>query len=297
MSDLYIRGMDFPTMLAEDKALHEELFSEAVYNNIYPYKVFYGVLPNFEFERVTILYGGNGSGKTTILNVMAEALGIRRHTKFNKTAFFDSYVRLCRVYGVNKSAVMKMITSDDVFNSIFFTRERNEIIDEKREKLFQEYAYYANPYTHIQDEMGNVNYLEHLEKLKSLIQAKNNTGSYYVKTRAEKNIIGKSNGETAIDFFMKELNDRGLYLLDEPENSLSARYQMELASYLSESSRFFGTQLVIATHSPFMLSIPGAKIYNLDTRPVSVTFDWTKLENMKCYYEFFKSFEADFEGR
>ena len=48
------------------------------YTTKYPFHVFrYRQLPEFTFEPVTILYGGNGSGKSTILNVMAESLHLR----------------------------------------------------------------------------------------------------------------------------------------------------------------------------------------------------------------------------
>lgn len=115
------------------------------------------------------------------------------------------------------------------------------------------------------------------------------------KNRVEKNFIGKSNGETAIDYFLTNINEPGLYLLDEPENSLSASYQRELSQYLFDSARFFGAQLIIATHSPFILSIPGAKIYNLDSEELSVTEDWTTLDNMKEYYALFKQYSEKVE--
>jgi predicted ATPase len=90
------------------------------------------------------------------------------------------------------------------------------------------------------------------------------------------------------------VKENALYLLDEPENSLSASMQMELARFLEDSARFYGCQLVIATHSPFLLSIRGAKIYDLDARPVAPR-RWTELENVRAYFDFFKSREKEFE--
>jgi predicted ATPase len=37
----------------------------------------------------------------------------------------------------------------------------------------------------------------------------------------------------------------------------------------------------------------GAKIYDLDTVPVSES-DWTELENVRMYYDFFKEHENEF---
>ena len=51
-------------------------------------------LERIDFEPVTILYGGNGSGKSTALHVMAEKAGLKREAPFNRTSFFDDYVAL-----------------------------------------------------------------------------------------------------------------------------------------------------------------------------------------------------------
>ena len=85
-----------------------------------------------------------------------------------------------------------------------------------------------------------------------------------------------------------------MYLLDEPENSLSPEKQQELLRFLEDSARFFHCQFVIATHSPFLLSMKGAKIYDLDEEIVDIK-RWTELGNVRAYYEFFKKHEAQFE--
>mgnify|MGYP000668304677 FL=1 len=82
------------------------------------------------------------------------------------------------------------------------------------------------------------------------------------------------------------MTENALFLLDEPENSLSPAKQQELVKFIEDSARFFGCQFVIATHSPFVLAIRGAKIYDLDEEPVDVK-RWTELENVRAYYEFF----------
>ena len=69
--------------------------------------------------------------------------------------------------------------------------------------------------------------------------------------------------------------------------------QQELVKFIEDSARFFGCQFVIATHSPFVLAIRGAKIYDLDEEPVDVK-RWTELENVRAYYEFFKKHASEF---
>ena len=116
----------------------------------------------------------------------------------------------------------------------------------------------------------------------------------FVKQRLAKNVEMFSNGETAMQYYTQRITENALYLIDEPENSLSAAFQLELARFLADSSRFFGCQLVIATHSPFLLSIPGAVVYDLDSTPVRPR-RWTELENVRAYYDFFKANAPAFE--
>lgn len=94
-------------------------------------------------------------------------------------------------------------------------------------------------------------------------------------------------------YFTEHIDRDAIYLLDEPENSLSIKYQIDLAKYISDSARHFGCQFIISTHSPILLSIEQAKIYDLDSRPVS-TKEWTELENVRAYYDFFKEHEDKF---
>lgn len=58
-------------------------------------------------------------------------------------------------------------------------------------------------------------------------------------------------------------------------------------------SSFFDCQFIISTHSPFLLAMNGAKIYDLDENPVDVK-RWTELENVRMYYNFFKEYEREF---
>ena len=103
-----------------------------------------------------------------------------------------------------------------------------------------------------------------------------------------------SNGEKALEYFKEHLLDESLYLLDEPENSMAPAFQQQLAKHIELLAYRLDTQFVIATHSPFLLSIHGARIYDLDSRP-SMEKAWYELENMKAYYSLFKRFEDKFK--
>ena len=103
-----------------------------------------------------------------------------------------------------------------------------------------------------------------------------------------------SNGETGLLYLIEQIAEPGLYLLDEPENSMSCETQLKLVEFIELSARAYNTQFIIATHSPFLLSIPNAKIYNLDTSPVSLS-KWWELENMKHYFKLFNKYQAEFQ--
>lgn len=297
MQKTYLKRFNLPS----DEAEHGFFFNLKMtcFNNFYPFGVVPQSFKKLEFYPFTVLYGGNGCGKTTILNIIAEKLGIRRSTRINKSSFMSDYIELCQFDMNEVPNAAKIITSDDVFSNIFLTREKNDIIDEKRSESFEFSSKCNTPGVYIKDIMddlvGDESWIDNVETLKKVVSARENTKSRFARETVGNNIIGKSNGETALEYFYSNLQEAGLYLLDEPENSLSAVYQRELAQYLSDSVRFFGAQLIIATHSPFMLSIPGARIYNLDSEEFCVTDDWTSLENMVEYYELFKEYSKSFE--
>ncbi len=180
-----------------------------------------------------------------------------------------------------------------MFQNIFRTREKNAFIDKNRHEIFEKYSAYHKENA-VRDGLHEKSLIENGDLVRDLYDSKK-TMSHFTESRVSKNVIGGSSGEAAIDFFVSEIKDNGLYLLDEPENSLSPKFQTELAVFLLSSARFFGLLLIIATHSPFILSIPGAKMYNLDTSPVSVTRDFTELESIRIYYKFFKNLSDRFE--
>lgn len=165
---------------------------ETCYTTRYPFNIFrYRNVPQLEFEPLTIFYGGNGSGKTTLLNMIAERRHFAREAVYNRSGFFEDYVRECSYKMADEKTVppgSRIITSDDVFDYLLDIRCINQGIDTERVKLFDQY---------------------------------------------------------------------------------------------------------ISTHSPFLLSMQGAKIYDLDSDPIGVK-PWTELENVKTYYGFFKSHEKEF---
>ena len=75
---------------------------------------------------------------------------------------------------------------------------------------------------------------------------------------------------------------------------MSPSLQLELVKMLEEMAWHCGCQFIIATHSPFLLALDGARIYDLDSCPVQVK-NWWELENTQVYYEFFRKHSHLFE--
>ena len=285
---MFLSAFAFPGEEAESDFLFD--LKTTYDQTAYPY----GVLPKvglneITFRKVTILCGGNGSGKSTALNVIAEKLSLARSSAYNRSRFFEDYVDRCAA--TVEEAIppgSRIITSDDVFDMMLDIRSVNEGIDRRREKLAEEYY-------DLRQEKFQIRSLEDLDRLHRINQARSRTYSRFIENESGRSLRERSNGESALMYFQSRLEMDTLCLLDEPENSLTPENQLLLADFLTESVRYCGNQLVISTHSPFLLALPGAKIIDLDDHS-RVAESWTQLRNPRVYYDFFKKHAGEFEN-
>ena len=294
---MYLEGFTLPNDMTEFKYLgyksHETAMQCYSHDNIYPFKLFpQKGLEQLQFAPITIFYGSNGSGKSTLLNIIGEKLGIERRAPFNHTPYFDSYLEYCRPhYPMHKYQVplgSQMITSDDVFEYLLDVRAINQGIENRRSQLAKEYD------TTFKEDTKNLSSLAEIDEYLRVYEIKHSSKSQFItRSGVSKEIVGKSNGESAFSYFTDKITDFCLYLLDEPENSLAPGLQAELLQFIEDSVRFYGCQFIIATHSPFLLSLKDAKIYDLDSVPVT-TKKWTELAGVRTYFDFFKKHETEF---
>lgn len=286
---VYLQSFRMPSRYDEENYFADRFnfkVKRTCYTTRYPFDLFrYRELPEFYFTDITIFCGNNGSGKSSLLNVIAEKLGLERTTPFNRSDFFDDYVDLCD-FQLDSSVPngSRIITSDGVFDKVLDIRRINDGIDGKRADLIDEYIREHS----LDAEPNRLQGFDDYDRWKRTydMRNKNKTQSRFLKENLIRNIEERSNGESALSYFVDSIEERALYLLDEPENSLSPQNQLRLKYFIEDSVRSFGCQFILSTHSPFLLSLKGANIYDIDATPPTEK-KWTELDCVRVYHDFF----------
>ena len=295
---IYLHSLSLPNIQQENDFVTKNYFKGGYHSTYYPFGIFANRgLEDVVFGPVTILCGDNGTGKSTLLNILAQRLDMRHESPYNDSPYMGEYVNRCSCDFDYQTPPwhMQIITSDDVFNRSFHRREMNMVTHDLQKQVLQEGR------EMLQDKNIHVNFEdpEDVARFQRKKIALGKHGSYsgphkLVMKEVGRDIVLHSNGENALEYFEQEFRPHGLYLLDEPENSLSIARQLILKEYIESMVRDEYCQFVIATHSPFLLAIEGATIYNLDDNPVS-TPHWTNIENVRAYFQFFKDYESQFD--
>jgi predicted ATPase len=78
----------------------------------------------------------------------------------------------------------------------------------------------------------------------------------------------QSHGESFLALAANRFGRDGLFVLDEPEAALSVTSALAFLAVLARAAEA-GSQFIIATHSPILLALPGARIYELSDRGVT----------------------------
>ncbi len=285
---IYLESFHIPSR-EED----ERFFDRCNQKINYPFVMFRdrGMPDNFEFGDITIFCGDNGSGKSTILNVIAEKLNLKRSSLYNRSALFDDYVELCECCLQNKpSRSSAIITSDDVFERVLEIRRLNQGIADRRESLLQEWSDGRS-----EDSDTSLHGLDDFDRWKRISdsRSKNKSQAQFLRSRLVRNAEERSNGESALSLFVDGIADNTLYLLDEPENSLSPANQLEFKYFIEDCVKSHGCQFIISTHSPFLLSLRGARIFDFDSVPVEKR-KWTELDCVRVFFDFFDTHSCEF---
>lgn len=105
-----------------------------------------------------------------------------------------------------------------------------------------------------------------------------------LESRYGVDLDANSHGQSFLRLFQSRFVAGGLYLLDEPEAPLSPQSQLGLIAMMGEMVAQ-DAQFIIATHSPILLSFPGAKIVSFDEAPVAEV-RYEELESVRLVKEF-----------
>jgi predicted ATPase len=173
--------------------------------------------------KVTFLVGENGTGKSTLLEAIAVALGLNaeggsRNFRFENRA---SHSDLHRYLEIRRGLQRP--------RSSFFLRAES----------------YFNLATEIE-----------------ALDAEPGGGPFVIEAYGRQSLHEQSHGESFFALFQHRFVSPGLYLLDEPEAALSPQRQMSFLTRLHDLVAT-GSQFLIATHSPIIMAYPDAQIYRL----------------------------------
>jgi predicted ATPase len=78
-----------------------------------------------------------------------------------------------------------------------------------------------------------------------------------------KSLHAQSHGESFLALFVNRF-EQGMYILDEPEAALSPQRQLSFLKIIHDLEKANQAQFRISTHSPIILSYPGAVLFSLD---------------------------------
>jgi len=259
-----------------------------IYNSYYPFGIFSHMknIKNIKFGSITLFCGSNGCGKSTLLNLISSKLNSVKKTNYDKGTLFKNYMD---VMGYEMNEVPEeivTITSDDIFDYLLDLRSINSHVNRRKDELARYYL--DNKYN-----SKDISIFDY-DEIRKNYETKTATMSKFIRGNLMNNTISlQSNGESSLIFWEKEIKENGIYILDEPENSLSAENTLKLKTFIEESVRFFNCQFIISTHSPFLLNLNEAVIYDLDKKNFAPV-KYEDIPSVRTYYEFFKSNEGKF---
>jgi predicted ATPase len=104
-----------------------------------------------------------------------------------------------------------------------------------------------------------------------------------------------SHGEGFMKIFESRFTQRGVYILDEPEASLSPVRQLPFMSLVQDMVKHQQAQFLMATHSPIIMGMPGATLYEIRDEKITEV-DYESTDHYKITKSFLDNREAFFKA-
>lgn len=189
--------------------------------------------------QVTFFVGENGTGKSTLLEAIAIALGLNAEGGSRNMTF-------------NTSNEQNLLAPH-----LHINRGRN--LRRPRDSYFLR----AESYFNVATEIDTLDAIEAGDAPK------------LIAGYGHKSLHHQSHGESFLTLLTYRLGGNGIYLFDEPEAALSPMRQMSMITALHQLIQR-GSQLIIATHSPILLAYPNATLYHFNQNGIHpITYEQT----------------------
>ncbi len=229
-----------------------------------------------EFEApVTFFAGENGAGKSTILEALA--LGCDLPTMGAQDAQHDPTLGSVSALG----NAIRFSWRRRTRNGFFFRAEdffgfQKRMGELKRDLQVQIAAYESDVGDNREENYG-------IERAIGTLRGQ----IHELDSRYGEDADARSHGEAFLNAFRARISAPGLYLLDEPEAALSPLRQMAFLKLVKDAVEA-GSQFIIATHSPLLLRLDGAQIFDFDSSPVQVC-EWDELSSVRLWRAFWSA--------
>lgn len=219
---------------------------------------------------VTFFVGENGSGKSTLLEALA--LAAELPTVGTEDAARDPFLEAQR----RLAGALKLTWTARTRRGFFL---RAEDFFGFQRRLVRDRADYEARLAEIELEFeGRSDHAKGLAKLPTASVLADLERRYGREPEA------RSHGEAFLQLFQGRFAPGSLVLLDEPEAALSPQNQLGLVAMLMAMVKQ-NAQFVIATHSPIVLALPGARIYSFDGGRVRAT-EYQSLDHVTLTRDF-----------
>ena len=227
----------------------------------FPYSI--PIIKNWELleinSPVSIFVGENGSGKSTLLETLALSMeiitvgseNINQDKSLNHVRNLSNFSKLVWNKRVRKGFFLR---AEDFFGYVKRLAQNKQEMELDIKKVDEDYK-------------------DRSEYAKSLAKLPFSNELNSMNRKYGGDLDNYSHGESFLTLFQARFVPGGIYLLDEPEAPLSPLRQLAFMSMIKEMVEK-DAQFIIATHSPILLALPDAEIFNPDQSPIkSVAYE------------------------
>jgi predicted ATPase len=223
---------------------------------------------------ISIFIGENGSGKSTLLETLAYGIGLP--TISNQNIEHDGSLKAAKAL----APYLKLAWGTKSKQGLFFRAE--DFLGFVRSIQDVRAAFDKDMQDWEASLEGGA-----LNRVRSMVTNQKNA----LIAKYGQDLNAYSHGEGFMKIFESRFTQRGVYILDEPEASLSPVRQLSLMSLVHDMVKYQQAQFILATHSPIIMGMPGATLYELREGKITVV-DYEDTEHYQITKSFLDNREA-----